>query len=351
MRNALGLMLMSVAAATLIAAVGWFWTPSSSHSAALNRNSSAPQTVAAAQPAPAPAAAPAPIKPAASRDPIDVTGTVPQKAAAAPVLPAQQTCANPAALGVSRVVEVDTTGGPGFGFEHFKQLDFLADKEVVLTFDDGPWPGNTPAVLKALADECTKAVFFSIGKHATYHPEILRQVAAAGHTVGTHTWSHANLNSKKLTEQMVKDEIEKGNSAVKFALGAAPAPFFRFPELQHNPAAMAYLGTRNIAMFSCDLDSFDFRAKNADQIVTTVMTKLDKQGKGIILMHDFQKHTAEAMPALLQRLKAGGYKVVLMRPKAPMQTLPDYDDALIKDLKLPVAGARPLGNVIQTVSQ
>ncbi len=86
--------------------------------------------------------------------------------------------------------------GPGFGFEHFKELDFLRDKEVVLTFDDGPWPRNTPAVLKALADECTTGIFFSIGKHATYEPEILKQVYAAGHTVGTHTWSHANLNNK-----------------------------------------------------------------------------------------------------------------------------------------------------------
>src|SRR3974390_2339376 len=99
-----------------------------------------------------------------------------------------------------RVVEIDTTGGPGFGFEHFKQMDFLRDKEVVLTFDDGPWPENTPAVLKALAEECTTGIFFSIGKHATYYPERLKQVAAAGHTVGSHTWSHANLNNKKLTE-------------------------------------------------------------------------------------------------------------------------------------------------------
>ena len=90
-------------------------------------------------------------------------------------------------------------------------------------------------MLKALADECTKAVFFPIGKHATYHPEILKQVAAAGHTVGAHTWSHANLNSKTMTEQLAKDEIEKGFSAVKLALGADPAPFFRFPELQHRP--------------------------------------------------------------------------------------------------------------------
>ena len=277
---------------------------------------------------------------------------------AAPRLPhlaaaraAETHCANPDALGVSRVVEIDTTGGPGFGFEHFKQLDFLTDKEVVLTFDDGPWPGNTPAVLKALADECTKAVFFPIGKHATYHPEILRQVAAAGHTVGAHTWSHANLNSKKMTEQQAKDEIEKGFSAVKLALGAAPSPFFRFPQLQHGPAAMAYLGSRNVAMFSCDLDSFDFRAKDAEQIVNTVMTKLDKQGKGIILMHDFQKHTAEALPTLLRRLKAGGYKVVQMKAKTPLQTLPEYDDALVKDMKLPVVSTRPVGSVVQTVSE
>ena len=59
---------------------------------------------------------------------------------------------NPDALGVSRVVVIDTAGGPGFGFQQFKQLDFLTDKEVVLTFDDGPWP-TTPSVLKTLADE------------------------------------------------------------------------------------------------------------------------------------------------------------------------------------------------------
>ena len=339
MRNAVGLMLASVVAAVVIAGV-WFWTSHPGHELA-------PQVVAAA---PAPQLTPAaPAKASAPRD-IEVTGTIPEKPVVAPQ-PAKTVCANPDALGLSRVVEIDTTGGPGFGFEHFKQFDFLADKEVVLTFDDGPWPGNTPAVLKALADECTKAVFFPIGKHATYHPEILRQVAAAGHTIGAHTWSHANLNSKKMTEQGAKDEIEKGYSAVKMALGTAPAPFFRFPELQHGPAAMAYLGTRNVAMFSCDADSFDFKAKDAAQIVNTVMTKIDKLGKGIILMHDFQKHTAEALPTLLRRLKAGGYKVVLMKAKTTYQTLPEYDEALVKDMKLPPTSLRPVNSVVQTVSQ
>jgi peptidoglycan/xylan/chitin deacetylase (PgdA/CDA1 family) len=349
MRNALGLMLASVVAAVVIAAGGWFYYSSRADQAA-------PKTMAARAADQLPAQAKL-----AAKDDVETTAALAGKPAAAapapapaPAMPVQQrsTCANPNALGVSRVVEIDTTGGPGFGFEHFKQFDFLTDKEVVLTFDDGPWPVNTPAVLKALADECTKGLFFSVGKHATYHPEILRQVLAQGHTVGTHTWSHVNLNSKKMTEQQVKDEVEKGFSAVRFALGTNPAPFFRFPQLQHNPAMVTYFGTRNVAMFSTDIDSFDFRkGATPEKIVETVMGRLDKLGKGIILMHDFQKHTGEAMPALLARLKAGGYKIVQMKAKTTFQTLPEYDEALLKDLKVPTSSGRPIGSVVQTVSQ
>src|SRR5215203_5488415 len=322
MRNALGLMLASVVSAAVIAGV-WFWTSSP-------RADAAPQTVAArkAEPLPAPAAKP--------KDDVEVTAALSKPAPAPPPVPvaAKPACANPDALGVSRTVIIDTTGGPGFGFLQYKQFDFLAEKEVVLTFDDGPWP-TTPAVLKALAEECTKATFFPVGKHSTYHPEILKQVYNAGHTVGSHTWSHAHLDSKKLTEAQVKEEIEKGFSAIKMAIGTAPAPFFRFPGLQHTPASVDYLGTRNIAMFSTDVDSFDFKSKDAAQIVTNVMTKLDKQGKGIILMHDLQKNTVTALPTLLRRLKAGGYKVVHMKAKVQLETLAEYDALLVNDLKLP----------------
>ena len=291
-------------------------------------------------PPPPPAAAPAPA-------PAATTATAPAPTPAA----AKTNCANPNAIGVSRVVQIDTTGGPGFGFEHFKQLDFLRDKEVVLTFDDGPWPVNTPSVLKTLAEECTKAIFFPIGKHATYYPEILKHVAAEGHTIGAHTWSHANLNNKKLTEAQQKEEIEKGFSAVKWALGAAPSPLFRFPALQHPPAMVTYLGERNISIWSCDLDSFDFKASTAQKVIDTVMTKLDKNGKGIVLMHDFQKHTAEALPELMKRLKAGGYKIVQVKAKAPMQTIAQYDEEVVKGLKLPTVSSRPLNSVVQTISE
>jgi peptidoglycan/xylan/chitin deacetylase (PgdA/CDA1 family) len=291
----------------------------------------------------------APKGPTTPQTPATTSSTVP---AAVPPQPKRPPCTNPDALGVGRTVEIDTTGGPGFGFEHFKQLDFLKDKEVVLTFDDGPWPENTPAVLKALADECTTGIFFSIGKHATYYPEILKQVYAAGHTIGSHTWSHATLTNKKLSEDQRKDEIEKGISAVKWALGGIPpAPFFRFPALQHPPEMVTYLGERNIAMFSCDLDSFDFKARNAQQVIDVTFKKLDKLGKGIILMHDFHKHTAEALPALLRKLKAGGYKVVAMRAKAPVQSLPQYDEELLKEAKLPTVSERPVSSVVQTIPE
>ena len=286
---------------------------------------------------PPPATAPAALTP-----PPAVTPPAPAARSAA-------TCANPDALGVSRVVEIDTSGGPGFGFEHFKSHDFLRPGEVVLTFDDGPWPRNTPAVLAALEAQCTKAIFFPIGKHATWHPEILKQVAAAGHAIGSHTWSHVDLSKKSLQE--AKDEIEKGISAVRWAVGAPAAPFFRFPALRHPPEAVTYLGERNIAIFSTDFDSFDFKMRKPDQVVNSVMSRLKKVGKGIALMHDFQHATADATAELLKQLKAGGYKIVLMKGKEPLKTIASYDELMLKDLKLPTVSTRPTSAVVRTVNE
>ena len=156
-----------------------------------------------AEPASA-ASAPAAAAPVRVAQATQTTPAAPSAASAppkpAPSATAIPACDKPGGMGLTRIVEIDTTGGPGFGFEHFKQYDFLRDKEVVLTFDDGPWPGNTPAVLKALADECLKATFFEIGEHATWHPEITKQVIAAGMTVGTHTWSHQGSGAQPVRQ-------------------------------------------------------------------------------------------------------------------------------------------------------
>ncbi len=104
----------------------------------------------------APAVAPIVL---AQNTPAPAPAAAPQSAAAPAPSPAKSApaCDKPDGMGLARTVEIDTTGGPAFGTEHFKQYDFLRDKEVVLTFDDGPWPENTPAVIKALTDMCVKA--------------------------------------------------------------------------------------------------------------------------------------------------------------------------------------------------
>ena len=287
----------------------------------------APVVVAQARPVPAPAAAPAPAAPAR----------------------AASTCANPNAIGVSRVVEIDTTGGPGFGSQHFKQMDFLQPGEVVLTFDDGPWLNHTKMVLDALARHCTKAIFFPIGKHTTYYPDILKDVAAAGHTIGSHTWSHQDLSKKTFDEG--KQEIEMAISAVRQAIGDDAKPFFRFPALRHPPELVTYLGQRNIAIWSTDIDSFDFKFHKPERVVSNVMAGLKKWGKGIVLMHDFQKGTAEGIGDLLDQMKAAGYKIVQVKAKGTVTSLPEYDAMLVKENKLPTVTNRPVNDVVKTISQ
>jgi peptidoglycan/xylan/chitin deacetylase (PgdA/CDA1 family) len=285
---------------------------------------------------------------AAQTPPKKTTAAAPPETAALPEAP-KTACANPDALGVARTVEIDTTGGPGFGMDHYKAYDFLHPKEVVITFDDGPQVRTTKAILDALEAECTKAIFFSLGKMALGLPEIIRDVAHRGHTVGTHTWSHQDLRKK--SDQEAKDEIEKGISGVRRAVGGPISPFFRYPYLRDSQATLAHLASRNIAVFSTDVDSFDFKRQTAEKLVETIMKKLEKNGKGIILMHDIQPHTAKAMPGLLAALKAGGYKVVQMKAKDDLKTLAEYDKAIEKDVKgLPAAGSeRPMSSVVRTV--
>jgi peptidoglycan/xylan/chitin deacetylase (PgdA/CDA1 family) len=318
-------------------------------------------------PAPSPALAAPAEKPTPGPTVTDVSS-----APAAPTVVAQggpapaptktaSSCSNSDAIGVGRVVEIDTTGGPGFGSDHFKSHDFLREGEVVLTFDDGPWPKTTQAVLAALTAHCTKAIFFPIGLHATYEPGVLKQVAAAGHAVGSHTWCHQDLSKTKgkcqvagktqAVEYDPKDEIEKGISAVRWAVGGPTAPYFRFPALRQPPELIEYLGKRNIGIFSADLDSFDFKMRKPEQVRQSVMAKLKKQGKGIVLLHDFQRVTAEAAMDMLNDLKAGGYKVVFMKPKFPVTTIASYDEAVLKQLKGPVGDGRPTESVVRTISE
>jgi peptidoglycan/xylan/chitin deacetylase (PgdA/CDA1 family) len=234
-------------------------------------------------------------------------------------------CKKPeAALGVSRIVEIDTKTGALFGeyTKLEKEPRFLGPKEVVLTFDDGPLPKFTKPILDALDEYCTKAVFFNVGEMALAYPDTVKEVLARGHTVGTHTWSHP-MNLRALGLDKAKDQIERGFAAVALAAGDKPiAPFFRFPGLSDSGPLLAYLQERGIAAFTVDVVSNDSYIGSAQSLESRTVAQVEKQNGGIILFHDIKASTAKALPTILGELKKRGYKVVLLRPKAPYTPLP-----------------------------
>jgi peptidoglycan/xylan/chitin deacetylase (PgdA/CDA1 family) len=235
---------------------------------------------------------------------------------------AETACA-PGTLGVSRVVEIDATGGPWFGTPH-GDPDFLSAGEVVLTFDDGPASKYTPGILAALAAQCTKATFFLLGEMAVEYPAIVKEIAAQGHTIGAHTWSHPNL--KRLSDEQARAQIESAFTIIEKAAGQPIAPFFRYPFLSESEFAKAYLKSRNVAQFAIDIDSFDWRTRNPDRVVARVMAGLERRGKGIVLMHDIHASTAGATPLLLRALKDKGFRVVHMIAKTPLNTVAEYHE-------------------------
>ena len=239
-------------------------------------------------------------------------------------------CNDASVLGVQRVVEIDAKGGPLLGNLQYKEIDFLEPGEVVLTFDDGPSRQTTEAVLAALAEHCTKATFFMVGRMALAEPDMVRKIDALGHTVGSHTWSHANQGS--LSAANAEREIELGVSAITAALGKPIAPFFRFPYLSDPRRSINYLEGRDIGVFSIDVDSYDFRTRNGAVMKQNVLSQLQKKGKGIILFHDIQRSTAAGIADLLDELKRRKFKVVHMIPKAPLATVAAYDAIAQKDL-------------------
>jgi peptidoglycan/xylan/chitin deacetylase (PgdA/CDA1 family) len=240
----------------------------------------------------------------------------PAPAAAVPAVPAPAACPNPDALGVSRVMAIDTTGGFEVGRMQYRHTLPLKDMEVVLTFDDGPSPETSHQVLAALAAECAKATFFIVGSMAKAHPSTLRDEDAAGHTIGTHTYSH-RLDLQKQPFEVGAEEIDRGIAAVTQVLGHPPAPFFRFPGLGQTKALKAKLAAANIGTFSGDAVGDDWIVFVGDTVRERVLERLQQHRGGIILLHDIKHATAQMLPQLLRDLKERGFKLVQIVPATP----------------------------------
>ena len=237
---------------------------------------------------------------------------------------AQDACttarSDPTKLGVARTIAIDPATGPVIGqmtkltHEHW----FLAPKEVILTFDDGPLPWITRSILATLARHCTRATFFSVGKMALAYPVVLREELAQGHTVGTHTWSHP-LNLKRLKPAAAEEEMERGFAAVSAAAGQPIAAMFRFPGLSDSPAMVAHLAERHVATVTVDVVSNDSFINDPARLTRETLAKIDASRGGIILFHDIKATTAKALPGILDALAARGYSVVHMVSTQPLE--------------------------------
>lgn len=191
----------------------------------------------------------------------------------------------------------------------------LAPKEVVLTFDDGPLPRKTPRILDILDEKGVKATFLMVGQMASAYPSLVRQVAARGHTIGSHTYGHPNL--RKRSHSAALAEIARGERAIAAALsgsGYAAAPYFRFPYLADTAALRGALAKRGTVVIDVDIDSKDYYKTTPDRVLARTLSRLDARGRGIILFHDLHARTVAMLPRFLARLEERGYKVVHMAP-------------------------------------
>jgi len=243
---------------------------------------------------------------------------------------------DPRAPAHTPTVELPARGGAAYGTMQYAKGQMLGPKEIALTFDDGPDPKTTERVLDILDRHCIKATFFMVGWYAHARPDLVREVAARGHTIGTHTWFHPN-NLRHLPGPEAKHEISKGFAAVEAALASAPpesqarlAPFFRFPGLNDEKALRSWLGARNIATVSCDFGADDWLKISSAQVYKRALVNIDQIGRGILILHDTKPHTADMLSDLIVTLEKRGYRFVQLVPEKNGRTLAaNAPDALI----------------------
>ena len=225
---------------------------------------------------------------------------------------------NPDALGTSRTIVVDPAEHPRLGSMQYHESLPLEDHEIVITFDDGPLPPRSSQVLDILAHECVKATYFIIGKMARNFPEVVRRIRDAGHTVGTHSYSHP-LTFHRMSLERAQFEINEGIASVTSALGdgTGPAPFFRVPGLLRAEGVEHYLNSMNLQVWSADFLADDWLRIGPGQVYSRALQRIEASRKGILLLHDIQAKTVEALPYLLRELKRRGYRVVHVIPANP----------------------------------
>ena len=248
---------------------------------------------------------------------------------------------------LSRVVAVDLNNGTLNGQPNARSaVDVppplaLNDKELVLTFDQGPHPMNTEYILYTLDRFCAKAVFFFTGSTALANAAVVREVAQRGHTVAAGPWS-ASVDIAALPLEEAKLEIEKGLTAVTKAAGEPVAPFFRVAGAAPGPEVLRYLQERGISLWSYDIASGDNEpGLAAGQFFNRFVAKIRETGKGVVQFHDTSKITVNTLDDILLVAKQSGFKIVQLVPAASFAPKEEY----VASLPTPVLEAHPMRTI------
>ena len=167
---------------------------------------------------------------------------------------------NPDALGTSRVLSISPSDFKRIGSMQYAKTLPLNDHEVVITFDDGPIPPYSNAILDTLASQCVKATYFLVGEMAQAYPSIVRRIYNAGHTIGTHSQNHP-FAFQRLSTLKFERQVDVGIASVDTALGdpKALSPFFRIPGLGRTSAIENYLASKSLVTWSADVVADDWK--------------------------------------------------------------------------------------------
>jgi peptidoglycan-N-acetylglucosamine deacetylase len=227
--------------------------------------------------------------------------------------PAELCPGNPQALGTARTIAIDVKSTPRVGRKQFPSTLPLRSKELVLTFDDGPWPATTPKVLEALQRECVRATFFLIGRNAEANPQLAERELDEGHSIGHHSYAHPLLNRMPLGKALA--EIDRGVEADEFALYGhirrqPVTPFFRFPGFAANQNLLNAANDRGLVVFGADVWASDWVPMTPERELRLILARIEKIDHGIVLFHDTKAQTTRILPAFLRELKKRGYHIV-----------------------------------------
>lgn len=185
-----------------------------------------------------------------------------------------------------------------------------SEKLIALTFDDGPWVGQTDKILAVLKHEGVHATFFMLGSQAKNHPEIARRVAAQGHLIGNHSYSHRLLTAA--TPAIIRSEVSYGAASIRAASGRRPT-WFRPPYGAIDGKVWAQTRASKLRVALWDVDSRDWSKPGVKKIVANAEIRV--RAGSIILMHDgggSRVQTIAALPILIKDLKARGFIFVTL---------------------------------------